>query len=110
MKTKPAEQMDSKKEAKQSARAKELVTLDYPQEGERVAGPDYTFRISAPKDAQHVELCLDRSPWRSCRQAGGFWWFDCSDLAQGVHQARARMHANEGKMKMTLLRRFQGGQ
>jgi len=103
-------QTNSKKEESQSVMTKELMSLDYPQEGETIAGPNYSFRISAPQDAPMVELCINQGPWQLCRQAIGFWWFDCSDLTRGLYQARARMHTNDGKVKLTLLRRFQVAQ
>jgi hypothetical protein len=110
MRLKHAVQTDSRKQDQQLAIPRPIVALDYPQDAETIVGPNYTFRISAPVDAQKVELSINKSPWQTCRHANGFWWFDCSDIARGPAQARARTITKDGKMKMTLLRRFQSGQ
>jgi hypothetical protein len=89
------------------AKPRGMVTVDYPQEGEVVSSPNYSIRISAPQDAKNVELCINQSPWLPCRQAGGYWWFDCTDISSKPYQVRARMRSHDGKVKLTMLRRFQ---
>ncbi|MFA5138260.1 MAG: response regulator [Elusimicrobiota bacterium] len=84
------------------------IALDYPQEGETVrTGAGYTFRVSAPAEADAVELCIGKEPWQECRQDGGYWWYDWSGFAPGKYQARARLRTPDGHLKMTLLRKFQ---
>lgn len=90
------------------APARERGAIDYPFEGELVSGKEYTVRVSAPKDADRVELCLNNGPWRPCRSAAGYWWLDCREFPRGDCQARARIHTPAGTA-LTLLRRFRSG-
>ncbi len=96
-----------KKAAASAAVTPEPVTLDYPQEGETITSPVYTFRISALPSAERMEVCIGLGPWQSCRSDIGYWWYDWSDYEPGGYQLRARMHAKDGSVKMTLLRRFE---
>jgi len=107
MRQKHVVQTDFRKDQQRPAKVKESFTIDYPQEGETVAGRDYTFRINAPQDAPTVELSINQGPWLPCRQASGYWWFDCTDIEPEPYQARARMRLHGGKEKLTMLRRFQ---
>ncbi|MDD5656928.1 MAG: hypothetical protein PHF00_06695 [Elusimicrobia bacterium] len=86
--------------------APEPLTIDYPQEGDILDGYAYTFRVTAPLDACPVEVSLDRGPWLACRFAAGHWWYDWSGFSAGRYQLRARMRTADGRLKMTLLRRF----
>lgn len=58
------------------------ITVDYPQERERVISPDYTFRVAA-RAASRVEISIDQNEWRPCRQAEGYWWYDWSGYVSG---------------------------
>ena len=107
MRQKHSMQTDFRKAPRAPAKTKEDFSIDYPQEGETVTGRDYTFRINAPQDAPAVELSINQGPWLPCRQASGYWWFDCTDMAPEPYQARARMRLHDGTEKLTLLRRFQ---
>ncbi|HAM36570.1 MAG TPA: hypothetical protein DEB40_14760 [Elusimicrobia bacterium] len=82
------------------------VMLDYPTEGEVITSASYTFRISAPKNGDKIEVSINQGEWLPCRQEGGYWWYDWSGYEPGEYQIRARMHAADGKMKLTMLRRF----
>lgn len=42
------------------------------------AAREYTFRVAAPETADEVDVSIDRGPWRPCRRAAGYWWFDWS--------------------------------
>jgi hypothetical protein len=72
-----------------------------------VAGDSYTFRISAPEGTRLTELSLNQGPWQVCRNAAGYWWFDWFGFKDGEYLARARAHLQDGRVKMTLLRKFQ---
>ena len=89
------------------ALVKEPVEWDYPQKGETIAGPNYTFRISAPQDARRVEICINQGPWQACRKSAGYWWYDCRDLSRGPYEAQARVYTRTWMLSM--LRRFQVG-
>jgi len=85
------------------------ITVDYPQERERVIGPDYTFRIEA-KSAGRVEISIDDNVWQPCRQADGYWWYDWSGYMPGKHQAVARIQPqNNGRKSTSRTTRFRVG-
>jgi hypothetical protein len=100
-------QTDFRKDQQRPARAKESFTIDYPQEGETVNGRHYSLRVSAPQDAETVELCINQGSWLPCRQASGYWWFDFINIEPEPCQTRARLRTRGGKEKLTMLRRFQ---
>ena len=82
------------------------VTLDYPQERERVIGPEYTFRVAA-RAASRVEIAIDGNAWQPCRQAEGYWWYDWSGYLSGKHQAVARIQPqNDGQKSTSRTCRF----
>jgi hypothetical protein len=82
------------------------ITVDYPQERERVTSPDYTFRIEA-KEASRVEISIDDNVWQPCRPADGYWWYDWSGYMSGKHQAVAKMQPqNDGQKVTSSARRF----
>jgi hypothetical protein len=64
------------------------IAVDYPQEGEVITSPRYTFRIDA--SAPRVEIAIDGGDWRSCRRSDDYWWFDWSGYDSGRHQAIVR--------------------
>lgn len=83
------------------------ITMDYPQERERVTSPDYTFRIEA-KGASRVEISIDQNEWQPCRQAEGYWWYDWSGYMSGKHQAISRIQPqNDGQKATSRTIRFQ---
>lgn len=82
------------------------VSIDYPQENEKIVSSNYTFRVSAPLDAERVELSLDNGEWRPLRQAAGFWWYDCAGIAAGPHDAALRIIQAGGRALSLQPRRF----
>jgi hypothetical protein len=72
------------------------ITIDYPQKGETLSGPRYTFRISAPGMGQ-VEVTVDGAEWLPCRAADGYWWLDWNVFPPGKYSimARGRTDSNE---------------
>jgi len=89
--------------------AAEALAIDFPQEVETIAPGPYTIRVSAPAEAQAVEVCVNRSPWLACRRESGYWWGDWAAVEPGFYQARARMRTADGQVRMTLLRSFNAG-
>jgi hypothetical protein len=71
------------------------VTVDYPQEGEKVKHGHYAVRVSA-NDATEVEISVDRGDWRPCRTSNGYWWGDMWPQAHEIHEIRARARTGEG--------------
>lgn len=67
------------------------ASIDFPQENETVTSPCYTLRIAAPADAERVEVSIDDGDWRLCREAGGHFWYDWSNYANGRHEATIRI-------------------
>lgn len=80
------------------------LAVDYPQEGEIVASPRYTFRIDA--NATRVEIAIDGGDWTSCRRRDDYWWYDWSDYESGRHQAIVRGAPQEGAEPVARTRRF----
>lgn len=64
------------------------ISIEYPQEGEVITSPSYSFRIAAA--APRVEIAIDGGGWTSCRRSDDYWWFDWSDYEPGIHQAIVR--------------------
>lgn len=83
------------------------VALDFPQQDEGVNLGGYTFRIGSVPQAEKVEISIDRGPWLACRQAEGFWWYDWSEYASGVHRVTARAMGADGTAGVSPQRRFQ---
>ena len=89
------------------AKTKELkVAVDHPQDGERIIGSHYAFRISAPGDIERVEVSINQGSWESCREAAGYWWYDWSGDAVGKHQIMARAQTKDGKSLTSHPRQF----
>jgi hypothetical protein len=76
------------------------ITVDYPQERERITSPEYTFRVAA-RAASRVEVSIDDNAWQACRQADGYWWYDWSGYMSGKHQAVARIQPQNDGQKST---------
>jgi hypothetical protein len=80
------------------------LAIDYPQEGEAIASPTYTFRIDGA--APRVEIAIDGGDWSSCRRSDDFWWFDWSGYDSGRHQAIVRAASQSGRDVDTRCCRF----
>lgn len=72
------------------ARKKRYIQIDYPMEGEMIAGYTYTFRISA-SPTEKVEISIDNQEWSPCRLSVGYWWYDWCRFSAGAHFLRARI-------------------
>lgn len=73
------------------------LSVDFPQQDEKITSAYYTFRISAPDDVQKIEVAIDQDDWQPCRQAAGYWWHDWSGYEDGEHEITARIVTAEGK-------------
>ncbi|HAH06507.1 MAG TPA: hypothetical protein DCM05_08270 [Elusimicrobia bacterium] len=82
------------------------VSIEYPQEGEAVSHPTYTFQIQVAEGARHVRLSIDGGPWLACRESLGLWWFDWHGYGPGEHEARARIEKPGEFVMHSDLRRF----
>jgi len=74
------------------------VAVDYPQQGEKITAPCYTFRVGAAGDPERVEISIDQGPWQPCRHSAGYWWYDWSGYAGGRYQAVAKAWAKDGRV------------
>jgi len=83
------------------------VAMDYPQQGEKITAPYYTFRVGATGDPERVEVSIDQGPWQSCRQSAGYWWYDWSGYTSGRYQAVAKAWARDGRVVTSEPRDFQ---
>ena len=83
------------------------AVLDFPQAGEVITGPYYTFRIGTPEGSEGVEVAVDRGPWHACRRSAGYWWYDWSGYASGDHELVARGRTPDGEELRSEVRKFQ---
>ena len=81
--------------------AKEPETLrpvvDFPRQYEKIAHPQYTFRVGAAASAKRVEVSINQGPWKACRPASGYWWYDWTGYTAGEHEVVARAYAADGR-------------
>ena len=85
-----------KQQKTEKAQPKDYVVIDYPKNGEALLSPRYTARIGA--SAAPVEISIDGSPWKACRHAGGYFWFDWNSIAAGERKLTARIKTAGGKL------------
>ena len=82
------------------------VTVDYPQQNEKIASAQYAVRVGAPEDVKSVEVAVDQGSWLPCRKAVGYWWYDWSGYGKGEHEIVARIETQEGKRISSEPREF----
>lgn len=83
---------------KKAVKPAAFAAVDFPLNGEVLQPNHYTVRISAAGDGP-VEILIDGSDWKPCRESVGFHWFDWFDISRGAHQIVARVRASDGKYK-----------
>jgi hypothetical protein len=76
--------------------AKAAVEFDYPREGETISGPGCTFRISALRGAEGVDIRINEGPWLSCGRWFGSWYHRWPGAGSGRVKAKARMRTKDG--------------
>lgn len=100
----------AKKEVKtQAAQSGPAVRVEYPQEGEVLARPCYTFRIGTIPEANNVEVSIEHGDWKPCRESLGLWWYDWADYTKGEHTLVARSRISDGVSSTSTLRHFTVG-
>jgi len=82
------------------------LSVDLPQQHEKIATKQYTLRGKAPVAAKSVELCLDGGAWVPCLRAAGSWSHDWSDYANGEHEIVARIRTEGDEVVSSEPRRF----
>ena len=80
--------------------------IEYPQQGESIVSPTYTFRVGAPAGAESVDVSIDQGPWLACRNAAGYWWYDWSGYEKGEHEIIARTRGPKGRWLMSTPHEF----
>lgn len=73
-----------------------MLAVEFPRQDERITSSDYTVRVFAPETALKVGISIDQGPWKSCRSAVGYWWYDWSGFEDGRHQIVVSMTTPEG--------------
>ena len=73
------------------------AVLDYPQPGEKITVPHYTFRVGTTGDIARVEISLNTGPWQACRNAAGYWWYDWSGYTGGRYQLAVRAQTKDSQ-------------
>jgi hypothetical protein len=84
--------------AKSKPTSSPTLTIDFPQEGEKVQEGAYAVRISAPEDSV-VEISINSGDWLACRFAAGYWWYDWTPLVATRCKISARAQIGDGKWK-----------
>lgn len=82
---------------RRKATDRRMLAVDHPRQNEVVSSAQYTVRVFAPSDVKKVGISIDQGPWKSCRPAVGFWWYDWSDYGNGEHEIVVSMAALDGK-------------
>lgn len=79
------------------AQSRPAVRVEYPCQGETIAPPSYTLRIStASRPVDAVEVSIDHGAWLACREGLGLWWYDWSGFPEGEHELTARVRTADG--------------
>lgn len=92
--------MDGRSEGRKNA----VLGLDYPRPNEPITGEEYSFRVRT-RAAGAPEISIDDGPWKPCRPAVGYWWFDWRRGTLGAHKAVVRL-PTEGGALVSRPRRF----
>ena len=74
------------------------VVLDYPQQGEKITAPQYTFRVGTSGDIELAAVSINQGPWQPCRNSAGYWWYDWSGYTEGRYQAEAKAQTKDGRV------------
>lgn len=90
-----------------SASAACELVVDFPRRKEMLTSREYTIRLATTEGVSDVEVSIDGGPWRRCRPAVGFWWFDWRGFASGRHQVAARGRRPDGGELLTAPRPFE---
>jgi len=77
--------------------ARPKVSIDYPQEGERVHRGHYGIRITGGDGESQISI--DDGPWQACRSDSGYHWYDWFPEQTGTHRllVRSRVGARWAK-------------
>ncbi|HEX4048700.1 MAG TPA: hypothetical protein VH309_12730 [Elusimicrobiota bacterium] len=90
-----------------AAAVKKKIAIDYPKRHERISSPAYTFRLSAALERdESVEISVDDGPFRPCRFAAGYWWYDWAGYRSHHHRLIARIVSPDGDVVSEAARRF----
>jgi hypothetical protein len=90
-----------------TAQSRPAVRVEYPCQGELIAQPSYTLRISvALEQPDAVEVSIDHGAWLPCREGLGLWWYDWSGYAKGGHEIMARTYTAGGVYAVSVPCRF----
>lgn len=86
---------------------KKKISIDYPQQHERIGSERYTFRVGAAAEpGESVQVSVDDAPFQACRCAAGYWWFDWEGYRTHHHRLVARIVAPGGEVVSETSRRF----
>ncbi|OGR64248.1 MAG: hypothetical protein A2X31_13345 [Elusimicrobia bacterium GWB2_63_22] len=88
--TKLMRAIGKKKTATDKIGAGSRATLDYPERGEKITSPQYTFRVGVSGAVERVEVSINQGPWQPCRWSVGYWWYDWKGYGNGRYQAAVR--------------------
>jgi hypothetical protein len=89
-----------------AVQSRPAVSVECPGEGDAIARPSYTFKISATYGVDGVEVSIDQGEWLPCRESLGFWWYDWSGFDAGEHELTARSSLANGMTTNSAPRLF----
>ncbi len=79
------------------------LSIDFPQEKEKVREGSYSVRISSDPNSD-VEISINDGPWEPCRESVGHWWFDWSPKSVARCKLVARSRVGQGRWKKSNIR------
>jgi len=81
------------------------VTIDFPQEKEKIRPGHYAVRITAPEHGV-VELSVNEGQWLLCRSAAGYYWCDWYPEETGSVKLIARIKSGKSPWTQSPVRSF----
>src|SRR5262245_55223214 len=80
----------TKKAARLKSAEGPFVTIDHPQNGEKLAPHHYSIRIGSG-GGSGVEVSIDGGEWQAARENSGYYWYDWHQIPAGKHKITARV-------------------
>lgn len=74
------------------------LEIDFPQQQEQVLAGHYAIRVTA-NNLDTVQISINDSDWKACRQALGYFWHDWTPRTPGKCNIFVRGRLKNGRWK-----------